>query len=258
MSQPMGESESLLFTRIGGRSQGPYSMEQLRTMVRRGILGRLHEVSQDGRNWQRATDYAELFITDSPANVKVLALEDAEVELELQPPIPSPPVVVPPPAPQWHYSQSGERRGPVSQSELEQLIRSGLVRSSDMVWTEGLNSWTAVSAMPSLIPSLHYSPNSVRLDNTQRIEIRHDAPRTSSLAVASLVLGLLGCTIIPLLGSLLAVLFGHGALREVDGSGGKVTGSALAVAGMVLGYLVLIPAALFLLFVFFMAVLAAL
>lgn len=258
MSQPTSDSESLLFTRIGGRSQGPYSMEQLRTMVRRGILGRLHEVSPDGRNWQRATDYAELFVSDPTANVKVLALADSDIELEPHPPIPSPPVVVPPPAPQWHYSQSGERRGPVSQGDLEQLIRSGLVRSSDMVWTEGLNSWTAVSAMPSLVPALHHIPNSMRLDSTQRIEIHHDAPRTSSLAVASLVLGLLGCTIIPLLGSLLAVLFGHGALREVDRSGGKVTGSALAVAGMVLGYLVLIPAVMFALFIFFMAVMAAL
>lgn len=57
--------------------------------------------------------------------------------------------------------------------------------------------------------------------------------RTSGLAIASFVLGLLGlCGI----GSLLAVIFGHCALSEIDKSGGAVTGRGLAVAGLVLGY----------------------
>jgi len=69
-------------------------------------------------------------------------------------------------------------------------------------------------------------------------------PRTSGMAVASLVLGLLGlCGI----GSLLAVIFGHQALSQIDASNGMVTGRGMAIAGLVLGYLGL-AAALFLLF----------
>lgn len=69
-------------------------------------------------------------------------------------------------------------------------------------------------------------------------------PRTSGMAVASLVLGLLGlCGI----GSLLAVIFGHQALSQIDASNGMVTGRGMAIAGLVLGYLGL-AAVLFFLF----------
>lgn len=58
--------------------------------------------------------------------------------------------------------------------------------------------------------------------------------RTSGLAVASLVLGILwlGWT-----GSILAVIFGHVAHRDIKRSGGTVGGQGLATAGLVLGYI---------------------
>jgi len=58
--------------------------------------------------------------------------------------------------------------------------------------------------------------------------------RTSGMAVASLVLGLLWvCG----LGSLLAVVFGHFALSEIAKSQGQMTGRGMAIAGLILGYL---------------------
>jgi hypothetical protein len=58
--------------------------------------------------------------------------------------------------------------------------------------------------------------------------------RTSGMAVASLVLGLLFvCGI----GSLLAVIFGHSALSEIDKGRGQITGRGMAIAGLVLGYI---------------------
>jgi len=57
--------------------------------------------------------------------------------------------------------------------------------------------------------------------------------RTSGMAVASLVLGLLW---VYWIGSLLAVVFGHVALSEIDRSQGRTIGRGMAVAGLVLGY----------------------
>lgn len=59
----------------------------------------------------------------------------------------------------------------------------------------------------------------------------HPAPPTNGLAVAALVLGIIW---IYWLGSILAVIFGHVALRQIQAhhEGGK----GLAVAGLVLGY----------------------
>ena len=62
-------------------------------------------------------------------------------------------------------------------------------------------------------------------------------PKTSGLAIASLVLGLLW---IYGLGSLLAVIFGSVALRNISRSGGWVTGKGMAIAGLVLGIIGLV------------------
>lgn len=60
------------------------------------------------------------------------------------------------------------------------------------------------------------------------------APKTNGLAIASLVLGIVWVWWI---GSLLAIIFGHRARSQIDGSGGAETGRGMATAGLVLGYL---------------------
>jgi Domain of unknown function (DUF4190)/Domain of unknown function (DUF1707) len=59
-------------------------------------------------------------------------------------------------------------------------------------------------------------------------------PTTNGLAVASLVAGFLW---LGWFGSILAVIFGHIALGQINRSGGRETGSGLAIAGLVLGYM---------------------
>jgi Domain of unknown function (DUF4190) len=59
------------------------------------------------------------------------------------------------------------------------------------------------------------------------------APRTNALSVASLVLGIVW---LGGLGSLLAVIFGHIGLGQVKRSRGTQTGTGLALAGTILGY----------------------
>jgi hypothetical protein len=58
--------------------------------------------------------------------------------------------------------------------------------------------------------------------------------RTSGMAIASLVLGLVW---ICGLGSLLAVIFGHVALADIERGRGQVLGRGMAIAGLILGYL---------------------
>ncbi len=59
-------------------------------------------------------------------------------------------------------------------------------------------------------------------------------PETCGLAIASLVLGLLGCLGVTAIG---AVVCGHLALNRIGKSAGRLTGSGMAVAGLVMGYL---------------------
>lgn len=61
--------------------------------------------------------------------------------------------------------------------------------------------------------------------------------QTSGLAITSLVCGILGWTLLPLVGSLVAILTGHMARGEIRRSGGQLDGDGLAVAGLVLGWI---------------------
>jgi uncharacterized protein DUF4190 len=60
-------------------------------------------------------------------------------------------------------------------------------------------------------------------------------PKTNSLAVASLVSGILSWVLCPFLGAILAVIFGHVARGQIKQSGEG--GGGMAIAGLILGYL---------------------
>ncbi len=59
---------------------------------------------------------------------------------------------------------------------------------------------------------------------------------TSSLAIVSLVFGLLGWSFLPMLGSLVAIITGHLARGEIRREPARLQGDGLAIAGLVLGY----------------------
>lgn len=68
----------------------------------------------------------------------------------------------------------------------------------------------------------------------------HTAPqperKQSTMALVSLVSGILGWSLLPFLGGLVAVVTGHMALKEIRNSGGALEGDTLAKVGLGLGY----------------------
>jgi hypothetical protein len=63
------------------------------------------------------------------------------------------------------------------------------------------------------------------------------APTSSGKAVAALVLGILGLVSCGPIAAIPAIVVGRSAQREIDASGGMVTGRGLATAGVVLGWI---------------------
>jgi uncharacterized protein DUF4190 len=61
--------------------------------------------------------------------------------------------------------------------------------------------------------------------------------QNSTTAIISLVAGILGLTVFPLIGSIIAVVLGHMAKGEIARSGGTLGGSGAATFGLVLGYI---------------------
>lgn len=65
------------------------------------------------------------------------------------------------------------------------------------------------------------------------------APRSSTLALVSLISGIAGLSLLPFLGSIVAIITGHMAKSEIKKSAGMVAGGGMATAGLIMGYLVL-------------------
>ena len=62
--------------------------------------------------------------------------------------------------------------------------------------------------------------------------------QTSGKSTAALVLGILGLVLFcPIICSILALIFGYQARREIDASGGRLSGRGNATVGIVLGWI---------------------
>jgi hypothetical protein len=59
----------------------------------------------------------------------------------------------------WHYELGGQQLGPVPESELRELYRSGKITGNTLVWREGLPDWQPYSlACPEAPPRLSAAP----------------------------------------------------------------------------------------------------
>lgn len=68
-------------------------------------------------------------------------------------------------------------------------------------------------------------------------------PASNGLAIASLCTGIVGWTVVPVLSSIAAIIFGHMARAQIRRTGEQ--GDGFAIAGLILGYTMLGLGALF-------------
>jgi hypothetical protein len=85
------------------------------------------------------------------------------------------------------------------------------------------------------------------------------APPNNPLALTSMILGIVGIVLIwlygiGLLAAITAVILGHIGLVQIKNSAGTQGGNGMAIAGLVLGYIVAVPAVLCLLLLFLGAI----
>lgn len=65
----------------------------------------------------------------------------------------------------WYYASEGKQIGPISESELQALVQSGVIRPDTLVWREGLTNWLpysqagqAAASAPSAMPPATSDP----------------------------------------------------------------------------------------------------
>jgi hypothetical protein len=109
--------------------------------------------------------------------------------------------------------------GRLDHEELEE--RLNLAYSAKLCSELGLLTADVTPAAPAAAPPAA-APSFVR-----------SVPRTNPFAIASLVVGIVWMWWI---GSVLAIVFGHVALKQIADAEGRQSGRGLAIAGLSLGY----------------------
>ena len=56
-------------------------------------------------------------------------------------------------ATQWYYAQNNQQFGPVPPEQLRNLLSTGSLRPTDLVWSEGMPAWTPAGQVPALRPA---------------------------------------------------------------------------------------------------------
>jgi len=98
------------------------------------------------------------------------------------------------PSTDWYYGENGAQKGPVSQETLTDLMQSGRLLPSTLVWREGMPNWQAASSITELTATVQNTPpaipQSAVAENQKRPSI------LTTFAVLNIVFGGLGilCT----------------------------------------------------------------
>lgn len=140
------------YVRIRGRVHGPMEMIKLQSLVQKGQLSRIHEVSTDSRNWSPAATVPEIFEkrvgagATATANKIRTAMQRSDANVVESTKSENENAAKPYPSTgqmekNWHYMIDGSQYGPVSKLDLTTLCRNRSLSRNDLVWKEGMPAW---------------------------------------------------------------------------------------------------------------------
>ena len=138
--------------------------------------------------------------------------------------------------------------GPVSADQLHQWIQEGRANADTRVLVEGATEWIPLRAVPAFSAAFTASPPSTAR-HPQTLGPVRSRKETNSLAVASLILGILSCTLglcccygLPF--NVLGLIFSILALMQLQQHPDHYTGKGMATTGLILSVLSLLLALL--------------
>lgn len=140
----------------------------------------------------------------------------------------------------WFYGKDNTQHGPVSETDIQNMLSTGEIDANTIVWREGMTDWLPIKNIPELSPtSSSTSPYATPQTNVANPQptVMHIA--TDGLSIAALVCGILAvisCYIWAAFG-IPAVICGHMSLKKIKNSPTPMQGKGMAIAGLVCGYI---------------------
>jgi uncharacterized RDD family membrane protein YckC len=133
----------------------------------------------------------------------------------------------------WYYANAGTQSGPVTDAELERLVREGVIQPTTLVWREGMSQWQPWSTMPELAPSTNVpSEPAVIPEQITCVECRRLVPAGETLRIGDAIL----C---PACKPHYLQKLREGAARPVVAEGLRFAGFWIRAAAFVLDYVII-------------------
>src|SRR5437588_3698504 len=147
-------------------------------------------------------------------------------------------------AEEWYFTTSGQQMGPVSGARLRDMAAQGNLQPTDLVWKDGMSSWTPAGATRGLFPSQPSAADAIPevrpavadvrprydrsrdWDDAPRRSMRRPEPQGMTTGVKLLICGAIASIL--LIGGLFAVLVVAAAMAPV---GGPMGGGAAPAPG---------------------------
>ena len=143
----------------------------------------------------------------------------------------------------------GKEYGPISADQLRQWIAEGRANAQTNVLPEGAPQWKTLAELPEFAQALSVTSAPVRPVPTSTYAASSSGPKTNSMAVTSLIMGLLSVTCglccygAPF--NVLGIIFSLIALSQLKNDPVSQQGRGLAIAGLILSIMGILVGALF-------------
>ena len=231
------------YIQVRGKKQGPYTVERLRHMARQGRFGRQHRISTNGKKWQSAEDFPELFNADGERKTRQSAASGNHGGGGAAAAV-APGTGATGESEGWFYSHDGQQFGPASFEVIRHARQTGSLKRDDLVWTAGMPEWKqADKAFPGLFDGKQESGDVTAAAAGANAVTGSGEPAEGAVTLqapmSNMALYCLILSFVPVIGSIPAVVCGHKALNEIYESESGMDGRNLALIGLTLSYLVL-------------------
>ena len=139
---------------------------------------------------------------------------------------------------QYHVAKNGEKSGPFEKEEVYRRLVAGELSGSDLGWHEGLTEWEPLAKLlPPQTPPIPAAVTPVFGPASTPAQVSPQSAKTYGMAIASMICGILGLLL--WLPCIPAIILGHLGLSAIKKSAGALKGGGMAVAGLVMGYLMI-------------------
>jgi hypothetical protein len=208
MSLGSGSDDRPYYYRLRGRMLGPFGLQQMRQKAASAQVNNRTDISRDGLDWGKGSDYPEIFVQPQDAGLGAGSGSSTQ-------------------GGQWYYAVGGNQQGPIDLAVLQQYVASGSIQPTDVVFREGMTDWIPVQSVPELAMVMRGKVTAGGAGPGPTLDPGPAQPTSNGMAIAGFVCSLLGWTCIP---AVLGLTFSLIALN-----GKNQANRGLAIAGAIIG-----------------------